>query len=284
MSFKIAVASGKGGTGKTFVATNLFYALWQKGHKVTLLDCDAEAPNALIFFKGSLSKSTEVLQKVPVIDEVACVYCSKCHEYCNYNAIFLIPHLKVIHIMEELCHGCGACTEACAYKAVSEKDVVLGQVQTYSIDSHATLIEARMKVGVYSPVSVIKAGIRETPPGNIVIMDAPPGTSCPFIHTVTAADYVVLVAEPTPFGLSDLKQSVETLRTMNKAFGIIINRAGLGNDDIRTYITTEKISLLMNIPFDRAIATSYSRGEIHAAFDSRMEQSFFELFLTINTL
>ncbi|OPZ97585.1 MAG: CobQ/CobB/MinD/ParA nucleotide binding domain protein [Bacteroidetes bacterium ADurb.Bin408] len=115
-------------------------------------------------------------------------------------------------------------------------------------------------------------------------MDAPPGTSCPFIQTVSAADYIILVAEPTPFGLSDLRQSVETLRTMHKAFGVIINRTGLGNDDIRAYITSENINLLMSIPFERAIATTYSRGELYAASDSRMEKSFYELFLNINTL
>jgi MinD superfamily P-loop ATPase len=131
----------------------------------------------------------------------------KCQEYCNYNAIFFLKEPKMIRVLDELCYGCGACTIACQYDAISEKDDVLGFVSRYAISENSALIEARMKVGVYSPVNVIKQAIKEAAKAELVILDSPPGTSCPFIQTVATADYVVLVTEPTPFGLSDLMQS-----------------------------------------------------------------------------
>ena len=262
---KIAIASGKGGTGKTLVATSLFYALQRERIEATLVDCDAEEPNVMSFFQGQLEKSAEVMQRVPVIDENKCTYCGKCHEYCNYKAIFIRPPMKVIKVMEDLCHGCGACTVACEYGAIVEKDVSLGQVNQYAVSENSKIIESRMNVGVYSPVRVIKAAINESNNHRVVIMDSPPGTSCPFIQTVARADFVILVTEPTPFGLSDLKQSVETLKTMGKSCGVIINRAGLGNDAIYGYLHDQGIPLLLEIPFDREIASAYSKGKIVAA-------------------
>lgn len=262
---KIAIASGKGGTGKTLVATSLFYALQRERIEATLVDCDAEEPNVMSFFQGQLEKSAEVMQRVPVIDENKCTYCGKCHEYCNYKAIFILPPMKVIKVMEDLCHGCGACTVACEYGAIVEKDVSLGQVNQYAVSENSKIIESRMNVGVYSPVRVIKAAINESNNHRVVIMDSPPGTSCPFIQTVARADFVILVTEPTPFGLSDLKQSVETFKTMGKSCGVIINRAGLGNDAIYGYLHDQGIPLLLEIPFDREIASAYSKGKIVAA-------------------
>lgn len=280
---KIAIASGKGGTGKTFVSTNLFYALQQQGENLTLVDCDAEEPNAMGFFSGERIRSVRVTQLVPVIDKSKCTYCGKCYEYCNYNAIFFLCEARIIKVMDELCHGCGACSVACKFDAISEKEDVLGEVNCYALSDKTSLVEARMKVGVYSPVSVIKAAIREASETVIVLMDAPPGTSCPFIQTVAQADYVVLVTEPTPFGLSDLKQSVETLKTMNKAYGVIVNRANLGNDDVYDYLRMENIPLLMNIPFDRNIASVYSKGELLCKHDSQWQTQFLSLFNSIKS-
>ncbi|MDD4575714.1 MAG: ATP-binding protein [Bacteroidales bacterium] len=261
---KIAIASGKGGTGKTLISTNLFYTLSQDYKSLCLLDCDAEEPNDVGFFETQLINEDVVTQKVPVIDESLCTYCGKCHDYCAYNAIFIIPPSKVIKVIEDLCHGCGACTVACEFGAITEKDVVLGNVNKYVAKQVGDLIETRVKVGVYSPVKVIKAGIKATEKYDFVILDAPPGTSCPFIHTVAAADFVVLITEPTPFGLSDLKQSVETLKTMDKKYGVIINRAGLGDRDIYKYLEEEQIPLLMEIPFEKEIALIYSTGQLLA--------------------
>ncbi len=279
---KIAIASGKGGTGKTLVSTNLFYTLQKQAFSVTLVDCDAEEPNDMVFLKGDLVGVEEVMQKVPVIDESKCTFCGKCHEYCAYNAIFLLPPFKMIKVIEDLCHGCGACSVACEFDAVSEKNVSLGSVSHFSIDKQlSTALEARMKVGFFSPVNVIKAAIKKAGNEGIVIMDAPPGTSCPFIHTVAKADFVILVTEPTPFGLSDLKQSIETLKTMSKKYGVIINRAGMGDQGVYEYLKEERIPLLMEIPFDKSIAMHYSKGEIFASVNTKFQEKLLMMFNSI---
>ncbi len=277
-SIKIAVASGKGGTGKTLIATNLFYTLKEWGKEVTLVDCDAEEPNDTLFLPGKEVRKFDVTQKVPVIDQKKCIFCGKCREFCNYNAILCLPDTKYISVVEDLCHGCGACLVACRYDAITEKDVVLGRVRRFSLDHHASVVEARTEIGIYSPVSVIKAAVREAGPKGIVIMDAPPGTSCPFIQTVVNADYTVLVTEPTPFGLSDLKQSVETLKTMNKPSGVIVNRAGMGSHAIYDYLVQENLPLLMEIPFDRSIAATYSEGKLIANGNNKWKDLFKSLF------
>lgn len=277
-SMKIAVASGKGGTGKTFVATNLFYALQNEGLVPTLLDCDAEAPNAGIFFNGKKKHTLEVVLKVPEIDTKRCTYCGKCHEYCNYNAVFIIPPVKVIRILEELCHGCGACLYACNEKAINEKEICLGKVSRFDLSLGASMIVTQMCVGVYSPVKVIQAGVRETNDDPLVIMDSPPGTSCPFIQTVVRADYVLLVTEPTPFGLSDLKHSITILKGLDKSCGVIINRSGMGDRAIYDFLQQQKIPLLMEIPFDKSIAAAYAKGDLVAMQNKAWCEKLFSMF------
>jgi MinD superfamily P-loop ATPase len=282
---RIAIASGKGGTGKTFLSVNLFYSLQRQKQDAILIDCDAEAPNAVAFFDTEAESSDEVTQLVPVIDTEKCTYCGKCHEYCNYNAIFILPPSRIIRVIEDLCHGCGACSVACTFGAISEKPVALGKVGTYSEAGNSSIIEARMNIGVLSPVPVIKAAIKKAGGHRgVVILDSPPGTSCPFIQTVSAADYVILVTEPTPFGLSDLKQSVETLKKIDKPFGVVINRSGFGYDDVTTYLKTEKIPLLLEIPFRMDYAGMYSRGEIVAAADPYFAEQLDRMMGTITDI
>jgi len=275
---RIAIASGKGGTGKTFISTNIFYTLLQNNYRAILVDCDAEAPNSLEFFEKSFISKSEVTQLVPVIDTNACTFCGKCHEYCNYNAIFILPQKKIINVIEDLCSGCGACSVACEDGAISEKPVSLGHVSLYTTNKLPDLIEARINIGVMSPVPVIKSAIGQVDnQHDIVLFDAPPGTSCPFIQTVSSSDYVLLVTEPTPFGLSDLIQSVETLRTMDKPCGVIINRSGLGDNKVQEYLSQENIPLLLEIPFNKKIAGLYSRGKLV----SKTDPVFAEQLLTI---
>ncbi|MCU0459183.1 MAG: ATP-binding protein [Bacteroidales bacterium] len=259
---KIAVASGKGGTGKTFVATNLFNVLSRRGEDVTLTDCDAEAPDDLIFFRAEKTNETEVDHRVPVINKDACTWCGRCSRWCNYNAIFYLQAAKVIEVIENLCHGCGACTFACNSGAITEKPVVLGTVTKFRTEGGSPVVEARMKVNEMSPVRVIKAAIKESGESGVIILDAPPGTSCPFIQTVDKADYVVLVTEPTPFGLSDLRQSVDTLREMKKEPAVIINRSDIGDRGVFEYLRKENIPLLAEIKYDPAIARTYSEGRL----------------------
>jgi MinD superfamily P-loop ATPase len=259
---KIAVASGKGGTGKTFVATNLYNVLSTRGERVTLVDCDADAPDDLLFFTAEKISETEVTHQVPVINKDACTWCGRCSKWCNYNAIFYVPTVKVIEVIENLCHGCGACSFACNSGAITEKPVVLGTVTSFRTGRGFPLVEARLRVNEMSPVRVIKAAIKEAGDEGFVILDSPPGTSCPFIQTVDRADYVLLVTEPTPFGLSDLRQSVETLKTLHKQCGVIINRADIGDSGVKDYLSEKQIPLLGVINYETDIARSYSEGRL----------------------
>lgn len=277
----IAIASGKGGTGKTFVSTNLFYSLQQLGVNTTLIDCDAEEPNDFFFVKGKKVKEEDVLTLIPEIAIDKCTFCGACHEYCNYHSIFYLPNFKQISILEELCHSCGACVVACKSGAITEKNASIGKVSEYNVNDKGVFIESRVKVGVYSPVKVIKTAIKKGKQGEIVILDAPAGTSCPFIHTVDAADYVVLVAEPTPFGMSDMVKSMNVLKSMGKPYGVIVNKSTLGNQEIYDYLEKENIDLLTSFPYNADLAYSYSKGEILSQKDKVWQQNFENLYETI---
>jgi MinD superfamily P-loop ATPase len=260
LNIKIAVASGKGGTGKTLVSTNLFWAVQNAGIPVTLVDCDAEEPNVAEFISGEVFAQFPVTQNIPVINSESCIFCGKCFDYCNYNAIVFLPDNHFIQVVEDLCHDCGACAVACTFGAITQKEKQLGTVRSIQPDSLTEFIEARADGGVYSPVPLIKGAIREINNRYLAIFDSSPGISCPFIASVDQADFVILVTEPTPFGLNDLKLSVETLQHLHKKFGVIVNRAGLGNLDVYNWLLINNIPLLMEIPFDREIARIYSEG------------------------
>jgi len=277
----IAIASGKGGTGKTLVSTNLFWAAQKVGVPVTLVDCDAEEPNVTEFIQGDVFASSTVSQNIPIIDAEKCVFCGKCHEYCNYHAIVYLPPSSFIKVVEELCHDCGACTVACEFGAITEKEKKLGIVQSIYLNCHAQIIEGRAEVGIYSPVPVIKKAIKEANDKTLNIFDSPPGISCPFIATVNKADFVVLVTEPTPFGLNDLNLSVETLQHLGKPFGVIVNRANLGDDSVYTYLQKNNIPLLMEIPMDREIARIYSEGRLLVDENPEFQIQFIDLYKTI---
>lgn len=281
---KIAVASGKGGTGKTLVSTNLFWTAQNAGFPVTLVDCDAEEPNVAEFVSGDVLCTNTVTQNIPVINPELCVFCGKCFNYCNYNAIIYLPSNHFIQVVEDLCHDCGACLVACKLGAITEKEKQLGTVKTIYLNSHAEIIEACADVGVYSPVPVIKKAIKEASNRYLAILDSPPGISCPFISTVEKADYVILVTEPTPFGLNDLKLSAETLQQLKKPFGVIVNRAGLGNRGVYDWLQQNKIPLLLEIPFDREIARIYSEGRLLAEEKPAYQLKFKELLKTIEKL
>jgi MinD superfamily P-loop ATPase len=281
---KIAIASGKGGTGKTLISTNLFRTVEKEGIDVTLIDCDAEEPNVAEFITGKIISVKPVICHIPVIDTDKCVFCGKCHEYCSYHAIIFLPPVKFIKVIEELCHDCGACIEACTFDAIDQKEKQLGSITTYSCNNNSEIIEGRANIGIYSPVPVIKEAIKSNTGSSLTILDSPPGISCPFISTVHNADFVVLVTEPTPFGLNDLKLSAETLRMLNKPFGVIINRAGLGNRDVYTWLEENNIPLLMEIKFNREIARIYSQGKILVDEIPAFNNLFSELYNTICNL
>ncbi|NLA16071.1 MAG: P-loop NTPase [Bacteroidales bacterium] len=281
---KIAIASGKGGTGKTFVATNLFYVAVKNGRNVTLADCDAEEPNVEGFLQGKPIRKKTVSQNLAVIDPEKCVYCGKCRDWCIYNAIICLEEQQKIYLLEDLCHDCGACLVACKFDAISETERRLGTVTTSVIEEDSVLTEARADVGIYSSVPVIKAALTASGTPSLLLMDAPPGISCPFITTVAPADFVVLVTEPTPFGLNDLKLSVETLEQLGKPYGVVVNRDGLGDHKVYDWLEEKNIPLLMKIPFDREIARIYSQSLLVAAEDDSYAKQFLLLLQKIEAL
>ncbi|HOO95045.1 MAG TPA: ATP-binding protein [Proteiniphilum sp.] len=278
---KIAIASGKGGTGKTFVSTNLFWVAAQQGADCVLADCDAEEPNVAEFLAGEEDRVEEVYQLVPVIDPGKCTFCGKCYEYCTYNAILYLPERKMIQVLPDLCHDCGACSYACQAGAITEHPKLLGRVKQTTYAASQQIIEGRAEVGVYSPVPVITKTIHQTGERELVFLDSPPGISCPFIATVDRADYVVLVTEPTPFGLHDLQLSAATVRQLGKPFGVVVNRAGLGNNEIYQWLEQESIPLLLKIPFDREVARIYAEGGLPAAVDDSYREMFSRLLTLI---
>ncbi len=281
---KIAIASGKGGTGKTFIATNLFWVAQDSKVQVALVDCDAEEPNVTEFLTGEERSTLEVFQHVPVIDPEKCTFCGKCYEYCNYNAIVFLPQNNFIQVIPDLCHDCGACSYVCDSKAITETLKLLGKVKTSSYNGNAVLIESRSEIGVYSPVSIIRKAVKEADHSALALFDSPPGISCPFIATVDQADFVILVTEPTPFGLHDLKLSAETVQQLRKPFGVVINRAGLGDHKMYEWLEKNRIPLLLEVPFDKEIARICSEGKILAKENSTYQEIFSNLLkrITLN--
>lgn len=252
----IAVASGKGGTGKTTVSVNLARVL---GSEVHLLDCDVEEPNAHLFLKGSKIKEEIVTIPIPQVDESLCDGCGECGKFCEYHAIVTFGTAPLV--FPEMCHGCGGCTMVCPQKAIREIDKRIGVVETVQA-GNITLIQGLLDVGVAMAPPLIRAVKARLKNGLPAILDAPPGTSCPVIATLRETDFVVLVTEPTPFGLHDLKLAVDMVRELGIPFGVVVNRVGVGDDRVHLYCNDQKIPVILEIPDDRRIAEVYSRGEL----------------------
>ena len=250
---KIATASGKGGTGKTTIALGL--ALMAHG-KVQILDCDVEAPNCHIFLKPEILYHEDVNVLVPVLDESICNGCGKCGEVCEYRAIAVISGKPMI--FNELCHSCGACIYICPQKALTESSRPIGIIEAGNAHG-IEFAHGRLNIGEPMSPPLIRAVKRKEIQG-LTIIDCPPGTSCPVVTSVTGADYTVLVTEPTPFGLNDLKLAVEMLAFMSIPFGVVINKAGIGDQGVKEFCSNVNIELLAEIPDDRRVAMAYSEG------------------------
>lgn len=252
----VAVASGKGGTGKTTVSVNMARSL---GSKVRLLDCDVEEPNAHLFLRTDQHEQQEVPIRVPQVDESRCDGCGECGRFCAYHAIVSFGTKPLV--FAEMCHGCGGCAKVCPKGAIGETDRRIGVIET-SRSENITLIQGRLDVGVAMAPPLIRAVKARLPGAGHAILDAPPGTSCPVIATLRDADYVVLVTEPTPFGLHDLKLAIDMVRELDLPFGVVVNRYGVGDDRVHVFCREQNIPLLLEIPDDRRIAEAYSRGEL----------------------
>lgn len=270
----ISCASGKGGTGKTTVATGLALSL----NDVQFLDCDVEEPNAHIFLKPAIAKVKPVTIPVPVIDNEKCDYCGECARICVYNALAVLK--DSVLTFPNLCHGCGGCSLLCPRKAITEVGKEIGVIETGRAgDIH--FVHGKLNVGEILSPPLIRAVKKYVDPNKIVIIDAPPGTSCPVIAAIKDSDYCILVTEPTPFGLHDLRLAIEVVRKLGIPCGVIINRADVGDGNVTAYCDNEHIPILMSIPFDRDIAVAYSRGISIIAQQREFRRQFQRLYETI---
>jgi len=274
----ISVASGKGGTGKTTVATNMASAL---GRGVRLLDCDVEEPNAHLFLHPEIEQVEEVTTFIPEIDDELCTGCKKCAEICRFRALTVVSG-KVL-VFPELCHSCGGCVEVCEEGAVGDGSRELGTVESGTAGD-ILFSNGRLRVGeAMSPPLIQK--VRAVNGNNgITIIDAPPGTSCPVIAAIKGADFVLMVTEPTPFGLHDLKLGVEAIKTLGIPCGLVINRSDIGDNGVRDYAAAEDIPVLLEIPFDRKIAEAYSTGKLIIEVQPEWADKFRDLYNRIEIL
>lgn len=261
-SLKISIASGKGGTGKTLVASSLALSLADRNladKKLVIADCDVEEPNLHLFFshKSLLEKrSCEV--PVPIVDEAKCTHCGSCSDFCAYHALAVLPH--AVLIFPELCHGCEGCALACPQNAISEGRRSVGEI-IRAKDEGLEIIWGELGPGEARSTPLIRS-VKDLAGGDILIVDCPPGTSCSMVEAVRGTDFCLLVTEPTPFGLYDLDLALRVLDKMSIPHGVLVNKSGIGERKVYGYLERRKVPILMEIPFDRAIAELYSRGII----------------------
>src|SRR6056297_1611277 len=274
----IAIASGKGGTGKTTVATNLAASLASGDQPVKYLDCDVEEPNAHIFLKTAAENRQTVTTMVPAVNHDRCTLCGACGEICQFSAIAVVGNTVVT--FPEMCHSCEGCIMACPEDAISRGSRELGELVSGQA-SNVNLVYGSLRIREAMAPPLIEHVKNQIEPDNLNIVDAPPGTSCPVIESLQDADFVLLVTEPTPFGLNDLKLSVDTVRLMGLPFGLVINRCDAGTEDTRQYAEAENIPILMEIPDRREIAESYSRGIMMSDDLAEMKDQFKTLFQNV---
>lgn len=257
--FVVAVASGKGGTGKTTVATNLARLCVDAGQVVQYLDCDVEEPNGHIFLKPEVTQRQDVTVEVPEVDEASCVGCGKCGEICQYGAVVGIGE-KVL-TFEQLCHSCAGCWLVCPVGAIRPKPLKIGTLEQGTAGPLG-FVSGRLEIGHVRTPAMIGRVKECIGPGALAIVDVPPGTSCPVVAALRGVDFVLLVTEPTPFGLSDLKLTVGLVRTLRIPFAVVLNRNGIGNDATERYCRAEGIDIVTKLPDDRRVAEAYSAGEM----------------------
>jgi MinD superfamily P-loop ATPase len=271
----ITVASGKGGTGKTTIATNLAISI---NGSVRLLDCDVEEPNAHLFITPESTRSRRVSTMVPTVNQAMCNSCGACEEICQFSAINLIA--GSIMVFPEMCHSCKGCLMVCPTGAITETSRELGEVihgRVGAID----LYYGKLRVGEAMSPPLIEKVKEHADKEGLTIIDAPPGTSCPVISALRASDFVLLVTEPTPFGLNDLKLAVETVRTLNLPMGIVINRCDVGDNEVKKYAEQEKLPILLEIPDRRDIAENYSKGTPMVEAFPEMKTAFENLYAAV---
>ena len=279
---KIAIAGSKGGVGKTLVAVNLFYSIKEITEQpCTIVDAHVQVPNIYHYIKN-LPQAEEVTVnvRIPEIDQNACTFCGRCVHYCSFDSILMIKETGHIKVLDDYCTSCGACVYACNDNAISERIEALGKVSTYQLD-HGKFVEGKMFAirPLASPIIIeLNEQIKDAP---ISIIDTPPGNSYPFTESIRDADFVILVSEPSAFGLENLKANVGILRTMNQKFGVLINKSGTGDDTVKSYLQEENISILMEVAFKKEYAVLHSQGAVIVDSDEELKLKFQQAFQQI---
>jgi MinD superfamily P-loop ATPase len=274
----ISIASGKGGTGKTTIATNLAVSL--EGD-VQLLDCDVEEPNAYLFIRPEIHETRIINTPVPEVDMEKCSLCGKCRDICQFKAIVVMS--KTVLPFPELCHSCGGCIRVCPEKAITETGREIGVVERGGRNK-LEFVHGKLRVGEAMSPPLIRKVREYARAGALTLIDAPPGTSCPVIAAMKGADFVLLVTEPTPFGLHDLKLAAEAVKILGIPCGLVINRSDMGDNRVREYATEQGMPILMEIPFDRKIAEAYSRGEMLVEVMPEWKEKFLNLYHRIEAI
>jgi MinD superfamily P-loop ATPase len=245
---RLAIASGKGGTGKTTIATNLAVLAARAGMKTRYLDCDVEEPNGHIFLRPVFTGTREITLPIPRVNEELCDGCGECSRICRFGAIVRLAGKAVV--FPELCHSCGGCRLVCPAGAISEVPREIGRIEQGRSD------------GIAFTHGILRNGCADAGPEDLLIIDSPPGAACPAVNSMRGADLVLLVAEPTTFGLHDLRIAVEMTARLRLPFAVVINRHGIGDERVERYCAEESIEVLARIPDDRRAAESYSRGRL----------------------
>ncbi len=271
----ISIASGKGGTGKTTVATTLALSL----KNVQFIDCDVEEPNAHIFLKPVIQNIESVNVLVPQVDYKLCDFCGQCAKFCEYHALAVVG--KKVLVFPEICHYCGGCKLVCPYNAISEYEFEIGKIQkgiAHTIEFLSGLLNITKPSSV-PIINMLKSNINKK---KIVIIDSPPGTACPMVHSIEGSDFCILVTEPTPFGLNDLKLAVDVVQLLHIPFGVVINQYDIGNNKVEEYCSENHIPILLKIPYQREIAVAYSQGKNLLEVIPEYESKFQNVFKTIS--
>lgn len=275
----ITVASGKGGTGKTTVSTSLSIAISNQ-RTVSHVDLDVEEPDSNIFLKIPVEREEMIWLPLPVINYDKCTFCGVCQRVCEYNAIFVFKNTKEVKVFDQLCRGCGACKELCPYDAIYEIQRYIG-VFSSGKKGNISFYEGRLNVGEYVTTDAIrwvKRRLKKVNKSEVTVIDAPPGTSCPVIHSMKDADFILLVAEDTPFGLFDMTLAYGVAKKMNKKIGLIINKAIKGFTATREFAKKENIPILLEIPFDKEFAKAYAEGITLSEHSKEFKERFLEVF------